>query len=230
MRTKAPLWELSEIESRLLLHSDGLIVFNKPYDWPTSGYNLEDEDCVQFHLITYLQGKGLIFPSQKHPRGMAWAVHQLDADTSGLLLFTTDKKRVHHYHTLLGDPATEKHYLAIVNGSPNWDYHIEESAVGKFPNENRGILAQSKGGLSARTEFTVTKRHLDHTVLKVRLLTGRTHQIRIHLQHLGHPLLGEEWYAPSPCKRHFRQALHAQSLSLDNIPEAPVPEDMKRFL
>jgi len=229
-RTKAPLWDLTEIENRILAHKDDLIVFNKPYDWPTSGHHLEDDDCVQYHLISYLLEKGIISPTQKHPRGMVWAIHQLDADTSGLLLFTTDKKKVKHYHDLLVHAETEKHYLAIISGSPSWDHHTEEAPVGKFPNGNRGILPLEEGGLSSRTDFTVIDRHPNHTVLKVLLHTGRTHQIRIHLQHLGHPLLGEEWYAPKPCRQHYRQALHAQSISITDIPSCPIASDLKTLL
>ena len=229
-RTKSPLWESSEIEKRILLHRDDLIVFNKPYDWPTSGHNLEDDDCVQYHLINYLREKGLITPTTKHPRGMVWAVHQLDADTTGLLLFTTNKKRVHHYHTQLASPETEKRYLAIVSGSPTWEQHTETTSIGKFSDGTRGALSETAGGQSARTDFTVLERHPSHTVLSARLHTGRTHQIRLHLQIMKHPLLGEEWYAPTPCKKHFRQALHAHAITSFKIPLAPTEEDLKQFL
>lgn len=230
MRSKAPLWDNDEVGRRILYHCDDLIVFNKPYDWPTSGHDLYDEDCVQFHLIRYLRENRIINPTPKHPSGMVWAIHQLDADTSGALLFSANKKSVHHYHQLLTATTTEKKYLAIVAGTPDWDSVTETTALGRHPDGSRGALAEADGGKYAHTEFTVLERYENYSVLRVRLITGRTHQIRIHLSLLGHPLLGEEWYAPQPCERHFRQALHAYSLSIPNLPQAPIPEDFSPFL
>jgi len=226
VRKKAPLWDNDEIERRILHEGDDLIVFNKPYDWPTSGHNLDDMDCVQYHLIRYLREKGTITPTAKYPIGMVWAVHQLDADTTGLLLFATQKSSVHKYHHLLTHPNTEKYYIAVVRGRPEWNTIIETNPIGKRADGSRGVLTELEGGQSARTEFTVLERHHNHSVLKVRLHTGRTHQIRIHLSILRHPLLGEERYTPEPCQRHFRQALHAYSISIPNVPSAPIPEDL----
>ncbi len=230
MREKAPLWNDAEIKERILHHDGNLIVFNKPYDWPTSGHNLTDEDCVQFHLIRYLRECGLITPTAKHPQGMAWAIHQLDADTSGLVLFTTERKAVNDYHQLLTSPETEKTYLAIVSGQPSWNTITETTPLGIRPDGSRGPLTEAEGGQSTHTDFTVIERHGDFSVLKVRLHTGRTHQIRLHLAELGHSLLGEEWYSSPPCTRHFRQALHAYSLSLPDIPVAPIPDDLRSFI
>lgn len=228
MRIKAPLWDTQEIAQRILWQADDLIAFNKPYDWPTSGRTLNDDDCVQFHLINYLRQQGLIKPTAKHPRGMVWAVHQLDADTSGLLLFTTEKKAVHHYHQLLTSPDTEKRYLAIVAGTPDWECHSETAPMGLRTDKSRGLMPLADGGKPAHTDFQLKSLYENHSVLGVRLHTGRTHQIRIHLHHMGFPLLGEEWYGTN--KLHFRQALHAHSISIPGIPDAPVANDLLHFL
>lgn len=230
MREKAPLWEQDEIKRRIIHHRGNLLAFDKPYDWPTSGHHLEDEDCVQFQLIRHLRGTGSITPTLKHPHGMVWAIHQLDADTSGLLLFTTEKKAVHHYHKLLTAPETEKTYLAIIAGNPEWDTVTVRTPLGLRADHSRGPLSIAEGGRSAHTEFTVQERHRAHTVLRVRIHTGRTHQIRLHLAELGFPLLGEEWYSTPPCKRHFRQALHAYKIALPHLPTAAIPEDLSGFV
>lgn len=209
MRTKAPLWDSSEIEKRILHFEDGLLVFEKPYDWPTSGHTLEDDDCVQYHLIEYLRNKGTIQPTAKHPKGMVWTVHQLDADTSGLCVFVTEKRLVKRTHDAITHPSSKKVYLALVNGHTEWHEHTETSPIGKTSENNRGVLALEDGGQTAHSEFKVLEQNEDFSLLQIRIKTGRTHQIRIHLQHLGHPLLGELWYRHEPCPLHFRQALHA---------------------
>jgi len=233
MRTKAPLWLATEVQQRILYWQDDLIVFNKPYDWPTSGHTLADEDCVQFHLIAYLASLGHPAPTPKFPAGMVWAVHQLDADTSGLLLLTTSRKKVSQYHQLLTAPETAKHYLAVVTGAPSWQHHSCTTPLGKLASGSHGPLPVELGGRTARTDFTVMQREADRTLLAVRLHTGRTHQIRLHLAELGHPLLGEDWYTQTPGAGHYRQALHACTIEtpqLPQLPHIPLPDDLRGLL
>ena len=225
-RVKAPLWEHQEIESRILYQDDELLAFNKPYDWPTSGYTLNDDDCVQFHLINYLRESGTISPTSKYPRGMAWAVHQLDADTSGLLLFALSKRATKRAHRALTASGTTKTYNAYVQGAVPWDHHIESSPMGVNSEGIRDILSLSDGGKDAKTEFHTIARTPQSSALRIQLHTGRTHQIRIHLSYLGHPLIGEEWY--TPCPLHSRQALHAAEIHSPDLPTllAPLPPDL----
>ena len=96
-----------DIEPYILGKSDSLYILNKPWGWPTSGATLDDDDCVQYHLMQYHQS-------------MVWTVHQLDADTTGVCLFATHKRKVKVYHRKLTAPHTAKQYLAVVRGEPNW--------------------------------------------------------------------------------------------------------------
>ncbi len=200
-------------------HGD-LIVVDKPHDWPTSGRSLEDDDCIQFHMI-------------KHFGQMAWAVHQLDADTSGVCLFSLDKQLVTDLQAVWRDPQMSKQYLAIVKGTPEWTETNETSSIGKIDERSLGITDKGK---PARTHFKVLDRNNGFALVQAKLLTGRTHQIRIHLSHLGHPLLGEEWYTTPPCEHHPRQALHAHRIQFpDTIPleqhkfEAPFAKDLEQL-
>ncbi len=206
-----------EIAPLIIARHGNLIVVNKPHDWPTTGRSLDDDDCVQYHLI-------------QHFGQMVWAVHQLDADTSGVCLFSLDRDLVTELQAIWRDPGMNKQYLCIVKGEPSWDEIDETSSIGKIDERNLGV---SPNGKSAHTHFKVLARSPGHALLEAKLFTGRTHQIRIHLSHLGHPLLGEEWYSNPPCTLHPRQALHARRIQFPNTAplaetqfEAPLASDL----
>lgn len=206
------------IKPHILSSEGGFYVVNKPYGWPTTGRNLEDDDCIQYHLM-------------RHHGSMVWALHQLDADTSGLCLFTTRKEWIQPIKILWARPDTYKDYLAIVHGSPSWTNMIVDEPIGKNEMNQLGVHASGK---PAHTEFKVIDANKDYSLLRARLFTGRTHQIRIHLSHLKHPLVGEEWYSSPPCAQHHRQALHAHRLSFPQnslMPSdsytAPLAADLK---
>lgn len=202
-----------DIESRILYEKDGLLAVNKPHDIPTSGKNLDDDDALQYWLI---QREG----------AMVWAVHQLDADTTGVNVFTTRKKLVGKLQKALAHPETEKRYLALVHGTPEWDQIKCEEPIGKVDARNMGITPEGK---NASSVITVLEKVDVFSLVEVKIKTGRTHQIRIHLSHLGFPLVGEEWYCDPPCTLHPRQALHALEVcfadsALPNF-KAPLAED-----
>lgn len=203
-----------DIETRVLLERDGILAVDKCPDLPTSGRRLDDEDCLQFALM------------QRHG-GMVWAVHQLDADTSGVNLFVTRKELVEPLKQAMGHPSTAKQYLAVVHGSPLWTKQVCNAPIGAT---GRGTLGVAPDGRHASSTFEVIARSAGHALVAARIATGRTHQIRIHLASLGHSLVGEEWYREEPCRLHPRQALHASRLrfggpcALDVA--APLPGDL----
>ncbi len=182
----------------MLVESDGLLIVDKPPGLPTSGRHLEDPDCLQFWLM------------DRHG-GMVWAVHQLDADTSGVNVFATRKPLVPELQARLRSPNGEKIYLAIVHGDPRWDRANCTEPIGLVGERSLGV---HPAGRPAHSAFAVVDRTEHHAMVEARLFTGRTHQLRIHLAHLGHPLVGEEWYRSEPCTVHPRQALHAWRVRL----------------
>ena len=190
-----------ELEARILLEEGGRIAVDKPPDLPTSGRSLDDPDCLQHALIA-------------RAGGMVWAVHQLDADTSGVNLFTTERALVEPLKRAMSSADGVKEYLAIVHGAPEWNTRTCEARIGPCEADGVRTLGVSPSGRHASTRFTTLTRSARHALVRARLGTGRTHQIRIHLAHLGHPLVGEEWYRRPPCEIHPRQALHAERLRL----------------
>ena len=206
-----------DLEGRILLEAGTLLVIDKPPGLPSTGRSLDDEDCLQHAVI-------------ERAGGMVWAVHQLDADTSGVNLFTTERRQVAALKGALSAPSARKHYLAMVHGRPAWETRTVTDPIGMVDGTSLGVIAN---GRSAHTEFEVLDRGPEHSLLGIRIRTGRTHQVRIHAAHLGHPLVGEEWYRSPQCSLHPRQALHASRLILEGQRRldvaAPIPEDLERL-
>jgi len=190
---------VSEIDGRIL-HDDGeVFAVDKWPGIPSTGRSLDDPDCVQWHVMD-------------REGAMVWAVHQLDADTSGVLLFTRRRDLVAPLKAAMAAPGAVKRYLAVVDGRPDWCEVTATGAIG--PEHGSGRLWVTPDGRAARTGLRTIERGERSACVEARLWTGRTHQVRIHLAALGHPLLGEEWYVRPACRRHGRQALHAIRLVL----------------
>ncbi len=213
-----PPLPLMELEARILHEGQGLLVVHKPAGWPTSGRSLGDPDCLQYALI---QRSGQ----------MVWAVHQLDADTSGINVFVLEKALVPHWQQRLRSPNGEKTYLAIVDGRATFEQRTVDLPIGPLTEGGWGVSPTGKHALS---HLRVRARGEDCSLLEVMIETGRTHQIRIHLAALGHPLIGEDWYGEPGLRRHHRQALHAWKLRFADGEQpaafdCPLPEDLQRL-
>ena len=191
---------MNDLADRVIADTDGMIVIDKPAGISSVGMKLDDSNCVQFHVMEYAGG-------------MVWAVHQLDKETSGVNLFVREKGLVERCRLRMTYPAGTKRYLALCEGSPARDSFTVDAPIGPLDPEGR-FLGVSRNGRSAISDVTVRARGRNAALVEVRLHTGRTHQIRIHLSHVGHALLGETWYRPEPCQRAPRQMLHANSLTL----------------
>ena len=159
-------------------------------------------------------------------------VHRLDKDTSGLILIAKNDKA----HAAMGEQfkerSMEKHYRAVAYGSFSEDSGLIDRPLARHP-VDRKKMAIVEGGKPSQTEWRVIGRLKGATYLDVHLLTGRTHQIRVHMQSIGHPLLGDRIYAPNiKTAVHIpRLMLHAFSLEFTHPTtgermrfEAPIPE------
>ena len=169
------------------------------------------------------------------PRG--GIVHRLDKDTSGLLVVAKTVSAQAELVKQLADRSMRRVYLAVVQGDPPASGMID-APVGRDVRA-RTRMAVTHRGKEARTAYRVRERYGRAALVECRLETGRTHQIRVHFQHLRHPLIGDETYRRGT--RHGiafpRQALHAAELSLRHPRSgeimtwsAPLPRDMKRLI
>jgi 23S rRNA pseudouridine1911/1915/1917 synthase len=163
-------------------------------------------------------------------------VHRLDKDTSGLLVIAKTDAAYRSLVAQVGARTVTREYLALVRGTVRRDAGSIAAPIGRHPTR-RTRMAVVPRGRPAVTHFEVLERLPGATLLKCRLETGRTHQIRVHLLHLGHPLLGDPTYGGVRAAGITRQALHAARLEFAHPRTgervtcvAPVPEDLERLL
>ena len=139
-------------------------------------------------------------------------VHRLDKDTSGLLLVAKNDASQLALSEQLSARSMEKHYRALVEGNIREDSGRVEAAIARSK-KDRKKMAVDPEGREAITEWTVLARGNGVTLLDVHILTGRTHQIRVHTQHIGHPVCGDPIYGSPKGAKVPRLMLHAYSLS-----------------
>ena len=139
-------------------------------------------------------------------------VHRLDKDTSGLMLVAKDDQTHAALSRQLADRQMEKHYRAMVYGKMKEQSGVIEKPIGRSKTD-RKKMAVAEDGRWAKTEWTVLRAYPDRTLLDVHIITGRTHQIRVHMASLGHPVLGDSLYGHKRMPAVPRLMLHAYSLS-----------------
>ncbi len=164
-------------------------------------------------------------------------VHRLDKDTSGLLIIAKNDKAHINMSNEIKNREVKKVYIALVRGIVAENEATINMPIGRS-NKDRKKMAVVKNGKEAITHFKVIKRFDKYTLLEVKIDTGRTHQIRVHLSEIGHPVVGDEIYSNG--KNEFGvhgQLLHAKSLDFkhpitgkDMHLEAELPEEFKNVL
>ena len=192
-----------------VVYEDGdVIVVNKPRGLvvhPAPGH--PDGTLVNallFHCGDSLSGIG----GEKRPG----IVHRIDKDTSGLLIAAKNDFAHQALSGQLADRSLSRIYEAVVRGTLREDAGTVSKPIGRHPTD-RKRMAVLPGGRPAMTHWEVLARYRGYTHIRCRLETGRTHQIRVHMASLGHPLLGDETYgAPAPDKGLSGQCLHAREL------------------
>lgn len=163
-------------------------------------------------------------------------VHRIDRDTSGLLMVA---KNDHAHHSLaqqLKDKTTSRYYIALVHGIIKEDHGTVNAPLARSP-KDRKKQAVVAGGRRAVTHFEVLRRYQNYTLVKCRLETGRTHQIRVHLKYIGHPVAGDPVYGPKKTLTGPGQFLHAAELGFTHPVtkkrldfKAPLPNYFKKTI
>lgn len=165
-------------------------------------------------------------------------VHRLDKDTSGIMICAKNDAAHVSLSEQIQSKTAQRTYLAVVRGNIKTDSGVIETQIARDKDDRKKMAVVKEGGRNAVTEYEVVERFGKYTIVKCKLKTGRTHQIRVHMEHLGYPLVGDPKY--SPMKTPFSingQALHSLTLAFDHPRtgermefEAKLPEDLHKIV
>ncbi len=219
------------LEFPVIYEDAALLVIDKP-----AGVAVHGGSGVSYGVIESLRAAR---PQAK----LLELAHRLDRDTSGLLIVAKKRSALVELHRLLREGAVEKVYVAVVKGVLNKPLEIREPLHKYVSATGERRVSVGAGGRQAVTRVKPLKASDHYSVLEVRLLTGRTHQIRVHLAHAGHPVLGDDKYGDFPLNRAVaklgvrRLLLHARRLGFahpvtgEGISlESKLPDDMREFI
>ena len=216
---------------RVLLEDDDVLLVEKPAGLLSVPTEAKEKDTLLSRVNSYLQ-----YRHGKRP--YVGVVHRLDKDTSGVLVFTRTREALRELQDLFRRHQVEREYVAIVEGRLNQDSGtIGLELVRDRGDRRRGTARHGEPGIRAVTHVRVIERGSGATLVSLRLETGRTHQIRVHLAALGYPVLGDAVYRPKsfppPRTAVPRQMLHARTLGFrlggrSIRAESPIPEDFRR--
>jgi len=175
-------------------------------------------------------------------RERAGIVHRLDKDTSGVMVVARTQDALRSLSMQFKDRVVRKRYIALVAGVIKKGSGTIDAALGRHVTERKKISVHTNKAREAVTLFKVKERYPKATLVEVELKTGRTHQIRVHMAHIGHPVLGDRVYGGGKASTYgetsiTRQMLHAEALALQHPDTgnpmsftAPPPEDMSMVI
>ena len=216
-----------------------------------SGFRIAYEDQ---HVLVVDKDAGIVVhPARGHSEGTlaqllagsaaggdparAGIVHRLDRDTSGLLVVARSEEAHRKLQAALRGRLIEREYLALVQGRPPARAGTIEAPVGRHPRARTRMAVGGAGAREARTHFTLERAFAGTSLLRLRLDTGRTHQIRVHLSAVGLPVCGDREYGVGGALGLQRQFLHAARIAFDHPitgeridVSSPLPQDLSAAL
>lgn len=227
-----------DIPLDILYEDDSIVVINKPAGMvvhPAPGHESETLVNALLYHCNDLKGVGGV--------ARPGIVHRLDMDTTGILVVAKDEESLNALSNQFQSRTTEKTYYALVHGHPSAIAGTINGQIGRHPTDRKKMTFNPpKGGKDALTHWKVEKRLTNTTLLRVKIETGRTHQIRVHLSHDKMPIVGDQVYGNRQLDRKIRdcptrQMLHAAEFSFDHPKtgkritfKAPLPKDFQELL
>ena len=217
----------------IIYEDDDVVVVNKARGMvvhPAAGnYSGTLVNALLYHCKNLSGINGVIRPG---------IVHRLDKDTSGIMICAKNDAAHISLSEQIQAKTAKRTYLAVVRGNVKTDSGVIETMIARDKNDRKKMAVVKEDGRIAITEYKVLERFGKYTIVRCKLRTGRTHQIRVDMEYLGYPLVGDPKY--SPMKTPFSiqgQALHSQTLEFTHPRtgermcfEAPLPEDMHKIV
>jgi len=226
------------IPINIIYKDDYLVVLSKPAGmvvYPCPGHKDGSlMNALAYHISKLASVGGPLRPG---------VVHRLDKDTSGIMVVALNDKAYYKLVEIFKKREVKKEYIALVYGELNGSGEIV-TPIGRAIHDRKKMSIKSKKAKEAQTNWEVLKSFKNYTLVKTRIITGRTHQIRVHFSSIGHPILGDKTYGKKTYlelgrQKIFipRQMLHAQSIEFihpvkgDLLQfEDPLPEDMNEII
>jgi 23S rRNA pseudouridine955/2504/2580 synthase len=207
-RSSPGQWIMNRLDGAVLYEDDRFLVLNKP-----SGLAVHGGSGLSHGVIEALRE---MRPQDRHLE----LVHRLDRETSGCLLIARKRSALRILHELLRTRQVQKRYLALLAGNwPRDRLEVDEPLLKNRLQSGERMVRVDSRGKRAQTRFRVLQRYPAAMLVEAELMTGRTHQIRVHAAHLGTPILGDDKYGDDPSNHRLREKglkrlfLHAASLS-----------------
>ena len=227
--------EAENIPIDILYEDEDILIVNKPKQMvvhPAPGHpNGTLVNAVLYHCGDSLSGiNGVLRPG---------IVHRIDQDTTGSLIICKNDNAHLKVAEQIAEHSLTRRYLGIVHGRLPKDEGVIDAPIGRNPKDRKMMAINRINGKEAITHYKVLQRFKDYTYCEFRLETGRTHQIRVHMASIGHPILGDPLYGPKKCliEGLVGQTLHAWKIGFIHPRsgeyvefEAPVPEYMSNLL
>ena len=223
-----------KIKDWIIYEDENVLFINKPSGLLVQKSAPQDESLDQF-VCEYLMFKGEYDPN-KDLAFKPGPAHRLDRNTSGLVAFGKNHQSLELLFELFKNhDLINKHYLALVVGQVEKDKGVVDAPLKK--DETKNMVFVSKDGKTAKTVYKVVQRFKDYTLLDVTLLTGRTHQIRVHMAYINHPIVGDQKYGDFEKNRIFKQHyglasqfLHAYKMGFGDLPAPLTNLSRKEFV
>jgi len=192
-----------------ILHLDEqILVVNKPAGLPVLPDGWDEDAPYLLEMLTAEHGK-------------LWVVHRLDKVTSGVMVFARTAEAHRELNRQFEQHEAHKIYHALVLGQPAWDEKVARHPLRVNVGHKHRTAVDPRAGKPSETHFKIIKPYPSAALLEARPVTGRTHQVRVHLSALGHPILGDALYRAPETDLIARPALHAYSLSILPPPSGP---------
>lgn len=201
--------EPQKMDLDIVYEDDDVILINKPKGMvvhPAPGHTKDTlVNGLLYHCKDHLSGiNGVARPG---------IVHRIDRDTTGILIVCKNDLSHNCIAAQLKEHSITRRYRALVHGNLKDDKGTVEGPIGRHPVDRKKMAINERNGKPAVTHYTVLERFGNYTYIECELETGRTHQIRVHMSSIGHPLVGDEVYGPAKCPWKLQgQCLHAMVL------------------
>lgn len=225
MNSSLPIKGDNRIEPFIIYEDNNILLINKPRGLLVQPDEKNNSNCLSNMVLSYL-----IYKNEYNPNDTTFApgpAHRIDRNTSGLVIFGKNTSTLQELYKLFQEKSNlGKHYITLVKGEIYEDGEVNAPLKKDSANNIVKVASLKSGGKPAISKYHVLENYEGYTLLDVVILTGRTHQIRVHMSYINHPVIGDNKYGDFETNRYFKsnynfenQFLHAYELDFGDLNE-----------